>query len=97
MNIKFCVITGDCEDRLANVEHHFFDPEKEGGISDELGDVMCPVFCLGEIIPCEVDEKKGYARELGGALRGLHKWGVQYEAFDKIEDAIKRSKRTENI
>ena len=48
--------------------------------------VHVPVFEEGEILILDED-----GREVAGHLRKPDKWGIEYEVFDNLEDAIKRA------
>jgi len=49
--------------------------------------VHVPAFIPGEILILDEEEK----REVAGHLRNPDKWGIEYELFDNLEDAIKRA------
>lgn len=60
------------------------------GMSDKakpLGDCKVPVFEKGEIVICDV----GNGREVGYPGRKPSKWDVEYDIFDNLDDAVKRS------
>lgn len=48
--------------------------------------IRVPVFEEGEILVTDG------SREIGGAGRKPSKWDVDYEMFDNVEDAIKKSR-----
>lgn len=60
------------------------------GLSDTLkplGECKVPVFEEGEIVICNAE----YGREVCYPGRKPTKWDVEYEVFDNLDDAVKRS------
>ena len=52
-----------------------------------IGECKVPVFEEGEIVICDVIA----GREVGYPGRKPGKWAVEYEIFDNLDDAVKRS------
>jgi len=61
------------------------------GFSDKdkaIGECKVPVFEEGEIIICDTDN----GREICYPGRKPSKWGVDFEIFDNLDDAVKRAR-----
>jgi len=61
------------------------------GLSDTLkplGECKVPVFEEGEIVICDID----IGREVCYPGRKPSKWGVVYDVFDSLDNAVKRAK-----
>ena len=65
------------------------------GLSDTLkplGECKVPVFEEGEIVICYADTE----REVCYPGRKPHKWDVEYDRFDNLNDAVKRAREITN-
>lgn len=104
MKIKYCVITeikkleDNLEDDLllkmdegmvvwGSIPSRFLPEGIEGGAME----IKAPVFDEGEILICD---ESGV--EIGD-MRNPRKYGVTYEMFDDVEDAVKKSLEVRKI
>jgi len=101
--MKLCVITkvpdpdkGE-DGNLALALPLYFQPNSETKplpaldvIGAAIITIMAPVFWLGEILV--VDEG---GREIGGKGRKPSKWAVEYEEFDDLAEAVRRSREVQ--
>ena len=84
----------ESDEGLREAGYEMLAPRIEVG-GKEMKDLVAPAFRLGEILIVE-EYGEGYFWTLPTLVK-LHKWPVEYEIFDRVEEAIERAKRLRGL